>query len=966
MPKTCFSITAPDALNCEQLEPRNMLSAVDVIAAGTTGVEEIELRIDGALIQTWNDIGDGADGATFVTRSHETPATITPGQVSIHFVNDLYDQEANIDRNVRIDAIVIDGVRYESEATDVYSTGTWLPADGIVPGFGRGDTLHANGSLQFADPDIGGEGTAVQIRALGSEGGETFELQVDGSTVANFVATTTSQVYSYQSSSVITANQIRVRFTGDQYDELAGVDANLRVAYLSVDGQTFETDSALVYSTGTWLNGDIVNGFGRGDTLHVNGYFQYASPSQSTGSTIIVQASGSEGGESFDLQIANQIVASFAATTTFQPFSYQAADEVTADQVRVVFTGDRYDEVNGIDANLNVDFVSIDGQILETESTSVFSTGVWQDGAIADGYGRGETLHVNGYFQYAVETTPEPSHGSFALSLDYYPVVKESDGTISMTIHRVGGSAGSTSIDYSTVAISAEAGLDYTEQSGTLLFADGQTSQTIQIQIVSDTVAEADELFSFVLENPLGGADLLAPRSVSIRITENDGPQEPGVFAPGVPELANVQREILAQVPGAVAVEFTPDGKRLLIAEFGGYIYVYDLVQNVLHDTPLVDIADQVNSRRGLLDIALHPDFENTPYVYLAFAYDPPELQGRTGLAAPDGDGNRASRLIRVTADINDDYLSTVPGSEVILVGKNSTIDYFNPAVDSTVDFDEPPGGVLPDGSYVQDFLAADSETHTIGAVKFGPDGMLYVANGDGASYNATDPRAARVQDIDSLSGKILRIDPITGRGLADNPFYNVDSDSIYNQDLDSNRSKVYQLGFRNPFRMSFDDTTGQLYVGDVGWTQWEEINTGPAGANFGWPYYEGGHDGLQKTAGYRDLPEAAAFYANHTSIQPPLLGLHHANDQIDAIILGDFYTGGTLPPEYSGHLIFGHLSSGAVRAVELAADGAILSVKTLFYGPSYMTQIVSGPSGHLYFVDFATGEIGRWVLTVT
>jgi glucose/arabinose dehydrogenase len=168
----------------------------------------------------------------------------------------------------------------------------------------------------------------------------------------------------------------------------------------------------------------------------------------------------------------------------------------------------------------------------------------------------------------------------------------------------------------------------------------------------------------------------------------------------------------------------------------------------------------------------------------------------------------------------------------VTLLGKDSTWNNFNAFVNSTSDFTEAPAGINPDGSSVQDFIASDSESHTVGAVEFGPDGALYVTIGDGASYNQRDARAVRVQDIDNLSGKVLRIDVLNGDGLADNPFYDGDADS--------NRSKVYQLGVRNSFRMTIDQTIGLVYTGDVGWGTWEEINAGGAGANYGWPDYQG------------------------------------------------------------------------------------------------------------------------------
>ena len=357
---------------------------------------------------------------------------------------------------------------------------------------------------------------------------------------------------------------------------------------------------------------------------------------------------------------------------------------------------------------------------------------------------------------------------------------------------------------------------------------------------------------------------------------------------------------------------------------------------------------------RGLLDIALHPDFENNPYVYLLFTYDPPEVFNNTGQAGPDGNNNRASRLIRVTADAANGYRTAVAGSEVVLLGTNSTWDNFNGFANSTFDFSEPEAGVLPDGTYLQDFLNSDSESHTIGSVEFGPDGALYVSNGDGASYNRVDPRATRVQDVDSLSGKVLRIDPITGAGLSDNPFYNGDASA--------NRSKVYQLGLRNPFRMTIDQSSGQVYVGDVGWTRWEEINAAGAGANFGWPYYEGGNGVSTQTGGYQSLAEAQAFYNSGATVTPSLLGLNHGTDGINAIVLGDLYTGSVYDGEYQGDLFFNDLGQGIVRNVSFDLAGNVANVETFATGAVYVVQMAQGPDELMYYVNLVEGTVGRWV----
>ena len=210
-----------------------------------------------------------------------------------------------------------------------------------------------------------------------------------------------------------------------------------------------------------------------------------------------------------------------------------------------------------------------------------------------------------------------------------------------------------------------------------------------------------------------------------------------------------------------------------------------------------------------------------------------------------------------------------------------------------------------------------------------------------------------RVQDLDSLSGKILRINPITGKGLADNPFYN--------NDADANRSKVYQLGLRNPFRMTIDQDNGNVYIGDVGWTTWEEINAGEAGANFGWPYYEGETDVNARNNRYGTLPNADEFYNSGDFITPSILSLNHAADGINAIIMGDVYTGDAYPERYKGDLFFGDLGQGIIRNVSFDSDGDVSSVDTFAVDDPYVVQMAQGPDDLLYYVNQRNGTVKRW-----
>lgn len=113
-------------------------------------------------------------------------------------------------------------------------------------------------------------------------------------------------------------------------------------------------------------------------------------------------------------------------------------------------------------------------------------------------------------------------------------------------------------------------------------------------------------------------------------------------------------------------------------------------------------------------------------------------------------------------------------------------------------------------------------DNHNGGGLAFGPDGMLYIALGDGGS--AGDPQG-NAQNVNSLLGKVLRVD-VSGEAYeipADNPFAR-----------GGGRAEIWAWGLRNPWRISFDRETGQLWTGDVGQGRWEEVNRIVGGANYG------------------------------------------------------------------------------------------------------------------------------------
>ena len=952
-----------NSLQLETLEDRMMLSTVQIIAAGVEGAERMQLRINDTPTQTWT-VNDGAYSGQFETFTYNTSATVTADQVRLQLINAQYDPANNIDYNIRVDAIVIDGVRFETEAPSVFSTATWKPEDGIVPGFRQSEYLHENGYFQFANQN---NGSQITVRARGDEGGEQFNLRINGNVVGTYNTTTAYQSFSHAANGPVSSDQVRIEFINDVYDPANNIDRNLDVDYIQVDGQTFQTEAASTFSTGTWLPADgIQPGFRQSETLHANGYFQYGgstpvdggdlrlgtsvySVSEAGGSVSvqIIRENGSDGAVSIQYDTLNQTAVagqdyqSRSGTVSWADGQSGARtinipiinDSAIEGNEQFSFTIDNptgnatllaprtatitIDDNDSVQANgdgllgeyfNNTDFTS--RFLFRTDDVVNFD---WGTGAPASGMGA-DTFSVRWTGQI------EPRYN------ETYTFRTQSDDGVRLWVNNqlVIDQFNDHAPTFHTGTIALQGGVKYDIRMEYYENGGGAVAQLAW--------QSASQALEVIPQSQLYAADDPAP--------------EPG------DDL--VAQTIVSGLSQPTSIEWSPDGENMYITLKSGVVRVVS--NGVLQSTPFIDISGQVNGTRdrGLLDVAIHPDFENNPYVYLLFTYDPPEVNSFSGLAGPDGNGNRAGRLIRVTADASNDYKTAVAGSEVVLLGTNSTWNNFNGFVNSTSDFSEPPAGINPDGSNIQDFVASDSESHTVGAIEFGLDGNLFVSIGDGTSYNQVDPRTVRVQDIDNLSGKVLRINPINGQGVSDNPFYNGNANA--------NRSKVYQLGLRNPFRMSVDQVTGALYIGDVGWTNWEEINSAGPGANFGWPFYEGGSGVSQQTNRYRDLPEAQVFYASNPNVTPSIYALNHSSTGINAIILGDRYRGNAYPSEYQGDLFFNDLGQGIVRNVSFDSNGNITNVQTFTTGAQIVVHIAEGPDGNLYYIDLNDGIVGRWI----
>jgi glucose/arabinose dehydrogenase len=236
---------------------------------------------------------------------------------------------------------------------------------------------------------------------------------------------------------------------------------------------------------------------------------------------------------------------------------------------------------------------------------------------------------------------------------------------------------------------------------------------------------------------------------------------------------------------------------------------------------------------------------------------------------------------------------------------------------------------------------------HHAGRVAFGPDGYLYLGHGDGGPQHDPD---GHTQDMTLLLGKFLRID-VDGRDgdlgyaiPADNPFV----------DVAGARPEIYALGVRNPWGWSIDPATGNLYFGDVGLAQFEEIDVLPAGAggqNFGWPVLMGN---ACQTPG-----------CDPTPYTPPVYSYAYANLQLCAVIGGHVYRGCRMPG-YHGRYFFGDFCAGFLRSFRWSAldsDPVQVTEHTSLAGRiDSLSGIGLDANGELLLLDYDQGTIQRVV----
>jgi len=399
-----------------------------------------------------------------------------------------------------------------------------------------------------------------------------------------------------------------------------------------------------------------------------------------------------------------------------------------------------------------------------------------------------------------------------------------------------------------------------------------------------------------------GGLDLLGDRigtdSLAVTVSGGTAPPPP----PPPPAPADVDLELFASGLTRPVVIAHAGDTRLFVVEQPGRIRILESDGSTV-TTPFLDIQGRVDSsanEQGLLGLAFDPAYSTNGHFFVYYTYDPP------------GFGSDRSRISRftVTADPN----VADPNSELILL-----------------EFEQP------------------FSNHNGGDIHFGPDGYLYIASGDGGGAN--DPLDAG-QATNSLLGKLLRIDVSSGAGatpdcdVSGGSNYSIPSDNAFVGEPGA-CGEIFGLGLRNPWRFTFDDGTGDLWIADVGQNAREEIDFVPAGTpaglNFGWRCYEG----------------SAAFNLSGCTSEYffPVHDPAHADG--DCSITGGVVYRGNAHPELSGRYFFTDFCNTSVRT--LTRDGSDFVVHEVLPAGQLAQPATFGTdaAGEIYVASL-TGQIYR------
>ncbi|HEX5809374.1 MAG TPA: PQQ-dependent sugar dehydrogenase [Anaerolineales bacterium] len=325
---------------------------------------------------------------------------------------------------------------------------------------------------------------------------------------------------------------------------------------------------------------------------------------------------------------------------------------------------------------------------------------------------------------------------------------------------------------------------------------------------------------------------------------------------------------------------------RLFVVERAGLIRI--IKNGALLSTPFLDIDQSVNSagsEQGLLALAFHPNYASNGLFYTVHTIT-----------------NGSLVLSRFSRSAGNADLANAGSQSVLL-----TIPH------------------------------PDETNHNGGTLAFGPDGYLYWSTGDGGGGGDLPNNA---QNLTVLLGKILRLDVNSGSpyGIpSTNPFFNNPNASI--------RKEIWAYGLRNPWKMSFDSQTGDLYIGDVGQGRREEIDfqaaASPGGENYGWRVMEG------------SLCYNPSSGCNTSGKVLPVAEYDH---EVGCSVTGGYVYRGSQYPLLRGHYFYGDFCTGAFFSLQ-GGPGA-WSVTPLGDTPYGISTFGEGEDGELYLADYGAGRI--------
>ncbi|HEX2729059.1 MAG TPA: PQQ-dependent sugar dehydrogenase, partial [Rubrobacteraceae bacterium] len=374
-------------------------------------------------------------------------------------------------------------------------------------------------------------------------------------------------------------------------------------------------------------------------------------------------------------------------------------------------------------------------------------------------------------------------------------------------------------------------------------------------------------------------------------------------------------------VGGPTAMAFTPDG-RMLITTQQGQVRVYK--EGAATTTQAVDISSKIcsNSERGLLGIAVDPNFDSNNYVYLYYTYN------RAGVCPyhePESNQNPVNRVSRFVMSGDD----IVASSEKVLITN----------------------------------IPSPNGNHNAGDLHFGKDDNLYISVGDGACSYAQPTKCGLQNDVsrqtNGLNGKILRITR-DGGIPATNPYTGPDSVRCNVQGHvapGKNCKEIFARGLRNPFRMAFDPDASAVSfrIDDVGAASWEEVDVGKRGADYAWNLCEGRHDNASREGSVR---------CSSAPYTPPIHEYSH-NTGCSSITGGAFVPdNATWPTSYNNSYLFGDYVCGKIFKLTPKSGGGF--TKTAFAtglgqgGPVAMTYGPFQSAQALYYTTYAGGDGGQ------